>query len=225
LGIGAALLAGSAWLARYGSRLPQLEKPLTDLLTPLDFIYSKPGQPTRFGLNHKHFQVMLPIAVLGYMDAARDRLEFVEVAIRASTTAFFLGWGSRWLEAWATKRFGHNTPGLMTPDKTVKSMGTLLTEAITHAQKQLPSGTKEQRIATAVAYLAPKLQAKTQLYLLPVGFGMTVIGIFVALMNQFWTKYRYQAVHKEEAQFLARYHAANPTPLKRSMPQQPSYSA
>jgi hypothetical protein len=216
LSIGVGLFAVSAWLAMHGRKYPWLIKGLGELLEKLDFNYNTTQKS--FGLNHRHFQVMLPIAVLGYIDAARDKLEFIEVAIRASMTAFFLGWGSRMLEGWANRNYGNKIPGLMKKaedgSSSPKSLELLIKEAITHAQTTVPSGSQAELVAAAKKHLMPRLAAKTKLYLLPVGFGAAVIGVLVALLNQFWTQYRFKTLQKEQNQFLSRFQAANPNRLQ-----------
>jgi hypothetical protein len=111
-------------------------------------------------------------------------------------------------------------PGLMQTDaatgkSAAKSLKTLLTESMAHAQKTVPNGNKEAMLKAAKAYLMPKLAGKSNLYLLPTLFGMTVTGALVAVMNQFWTKYRFKAIQQTEHQFLNRYKSANPNRLQR----------
>jgi hypothetical protein len=206
-----AMLAGSWWLAKHGGSRPKVVQALDEIMRKFDFEYDVKRK--KFGLNRAHFQVMLPIAVLGYVDAARDKLEFMETGIRASITAWFLGWGSPMLQSWAAKKFGHNMPGLMENNK-VKPLATLFTDSILHAAKTLPNGTPTELTKVAKAYLMPRLSRKTQLYFMPLGTGMVGIGLLVALMTQFWTRFRFKAIQQQEREFINRYTHANPQGLK-----------
>jgi hypothetical protein len=210
----AAMLAGSAWMAKNGGKYPKLLNGLEELLGKQGFDFKYNEQSKRFGLSLPHFRAMLPIAVLGYIDAARDRLEFMETGLRASATAFFLGWGSPMLQNWAAKRYGHSMSGLMTKKGDVKTLQTLFADSIAHAQKTVPSGDTQALVNASKAYLLPRLTRKTQLYLLPISAGMMGVGLLVALMTQFWTRFRFKAIQQQERDFITRYTQANPQGVK-----------
>jgi hypothetical protein len=211
-GIGLGLLGTGAAISRWGGSVKALEKPLEALVKTFDFSYGKNGQ---FGLSKAQLRLMLPIAVAGYIDAARDKLERWEVAIRAPITALYLGWGAEILEGQVLKRFGKRTPEIF-DGNALKSLQTLAADAIKDAETRLKGQPTDAVNALAKQLYQQRLAAKGTLVLTPLFFSMSVVSFGVAMMNRYWTRQRFDR-QQQQNNWQQLYRQFNPKPLEKPM--------
>jgi hypothetical protein len=210
----ASVLLASMALVRFGHEIPALaqrskrfQKPLQSLSRFLewaadqlefDFKPRKTGQgeSTFFDLGRNHLKIIVPAAMLGYVDAARDKLERVEVASRVSVTGTYIAFIQPWLADLFNRKFGERFKdlGVMKGEKLsdVKTLEELQADCVQLAKKALGHAASDEAISTEAAkHLKPRLAAKSQLFFIPYLFGILVIGFFTALMNQLWTRHRF----------------------------------
>lgn len=194
--ISSGLLATSLLLARYGRNVKALQKPLEKFVKFFDFDYHANGG---FGLSRNQLRFALfPINIFGYIDAARDHLERVEVACRTIVVGGYLCFFGDMFQDSIAKKFGNKYPGILKNAKghDVKSFVTLAEEATQQARQVL---VKEGQVLSksnlqkkALEILAPRIKGKTMLFITPLLFSMGVVGLGAAAFNRYWTAYRYK---------------------------------
>lgn len=197
LGVGAGILAVSAFLARFGANTPMLKKPLEQFVKAFDFKY----QNGKFGISRNQLLFFLfPVNIAGYVDAARDRLERVEVALRTIPVGLYVCGGADVLEDFIMKKFGKRYPGLVKAGQ-VQTLAQLeksvMQQAKQQLQKQGKTFTQTQLRQAAQKLYAQQFMGKNLLYFTPLLFGMGVMGLGVGLFNRFFTQYRFEQERKK----------------------------
>lgn len=209
------LLAGSVALARWGAALPNTFKvpalALGHLRTPkeipnpvlwfaktFDFNY---GNPKKFGLTNPQLSTLImPLAVLGYIDAARDKLERLEVTPRVILSGFYLAKGADMLEHWITTRARKKHPHLFNSDGSAKSLNEITDGAVHRAKSVLQEqfGTKSGQAPEELLYAKAAeigrrdFAIKNGLFYPQYLFGILGVGLAVAWLNQRLTQHRFQ---------------------------------
>ena len=210
-----ACVGGSFILSRYGSRMSRpIQKQIEGWANWLDFDHKKivnglTGKITRQSdLGRNHLKVLMPFAILSYWDAARDGLERIEAGCRATITGGYIGFiqpaAAKWFNQWYGQKFAHLNIMAGKFRERVKTLAVIQAESIKEAEQHFaklginvsPSSINRK----AAELLRPKLRAKTQLFFIPFLFGILVIGLFTALMNQIWTKYRFRKAMRQALQ-------------------------
>ena len=196
LAISAGLLGVSILLARFGRNMKALQKPLDTFVRFFDFDYHANGG---FGLSRNQLRFALfPINIFGYIDAARDYLERVEVACRTIVVGGYLCFMSDMFQDTVAKRYGNQYPGILktTNGNKVKTFLELAQDATQQAKTLVIKNGKAVNPAIirrkALDILAPQLRGKIMLAMNPLLFGMGVIGLGAAAFNRYWTAYRYK---------------------------------
>lgn len=248
------LLGGGLLFARYGHLLgePAMQR-LSGVARWFDFDFKQVTNKVtgkvsnRFDLGGNQLKILMPFAIYTYIDAARDKLERIEVGCRATITGSYIAYIQPWAERAFNRSYGKvfSHLNIMTGDfaekiKTpqvqkdcaeeakvllknagikpsaesvsalfehvnslakssgdrVKSLAQIQTDCIAEARTILAKSgqvfSEQDVIQKAARLFKPRLVAKSQLFFIPFLFGILVIGLFTALMNQTWTAYRYK---------------------------------
>lgn len=216
------LTAGSILLGLGLSRFGYKIKPggffnkLESAAKILDFDYKpiiskKTGEVsmTFFDLGPHHLKFIIPAAVWGYIDAARDKLEKVEVACRTIITGGYIAYLQPWWANAFNRRFGksqgYRELGIMKGEKfndvmTLKELQEychkLADTRLRTAGNHTPSVEMIQKEAAKL--FKERLVAKSKLFFIPYLFGILGVGLTTAVMNRIWTDYRFKQTQKEE---------------------------
>jgi hypothetical protein len=206
VGLSAGILAGAMALARYGGRVKALQKPMQAFVKHMDFAYKNGSVGTTF--NHLRF-IVFPINIAGYIDAARDHLERIEVLCRSTIVGFYVcGGGAEMLESGLVKMFsrqrgsGQALKSVLKGKGAVKTFDEIEADVLKRAQSLLSRGGKTPTGAQvekkALSLLAPRLAAKYKMFYTPLAFG-------AALFNRYWTQYRFQKEQQERRDQLTQH--------------------
>lgn len=205
----AAILAGSFLLARYGHKLPsRFDKNIKFMADWLDYRFKPVRNPItdkvmkyNFDLGRNHLKLILPFDIVAYNDATRDHLEFVEVLSRTLVTGTYISYWqpiieSKWYQ-WAGKQY--RNLGIFKGTKKGEMMGVreIAELSMQLAEKQLKGAPKNTVKQLAIELFQKRMAVKNKLFFGPFLFGILGIGLFTALTNRFWTKYRFQQSEKE----------------------------
>lgn len=193
------LLTFALMLVRFGHKLPKwiMNGPLKDGVKTFDFNF-KDGA---FGLTKQQMGAYMCLSIPAYLDSARDKLETLEAASRLAIVLPYLLMGQGWLEKLIREKFPAITADAGNGVLRVKSMDELAKEAIEKAaaSHQLDNfniskfATLPKNVLDDAAKEFQKpLQSKITHVALPLGIGVFGTGIGVGLLNQFWTKRRFQ---------------------------------
>jgi hypothetical protein len=198
LGAASALVGASVFLARRGAEIPALEKPLYQFVKRFDFNY---GNPKKFGLTAQQLRwLIMPLAVTGYIDAARDKLERWEVTPRVILSGFYLAKGADMLENRILAEGKKRVPHLFDAKGNPKSINTIVHDSLQKSRATLTALAKETATPVtdeavyqlSMAHLQKDLKAKNMLFYPQYLFGISVIGLAVALLNRHLTRERFE---------------------------------
>ena len=153
---------------------------------------------TVFDLGRHQLKFIVPVAVIGYIDAARDKLERVEVFCRTTITGGYIAFLQPWLAGVFNREYGKRFTHLniTKPEGGIKSQQALWKDSVALAGPTLKQEgilvTTETLQAKANQLFKPRASAHNQLFFIPFLFGILGVGMFTALMNRLWTNNRYQ---------------------------------
>jgi len=172
--VSAGVLAISTGLTLFGSRLPRLLPALKKMIHWFDFGYKENG---RFALTRPLIRIYMAVSLMGYLDAARDRLERLEILTRTPMVMLFISSGSEIIEKGLSRFVGKTCPDVLKHGK-IKSIDEIFK-------------TVNPKKFAAV------LKAKNTLFYVPLGISILIPGIGLGLLSQFWTAYRFKQQAKE----------------------------
>ena len=157
---------------------------------------------TFWDLGPHHLKIIVPAAMIGYVDAARDKLEKIEVAARVSVTGMYIAFIQPLLEQWNNRRLGSKFAHLNIfkdgPGSEVKATSELVSDSWDLAKKQLGGAASADAIKNKATELSKvRLRAKNQMFFPLYLTGIGVIGFFTAKSNQYITRWRYQRMLKQ----------------------------
>lgn len=221
------LLTFALLLARFGHKLPKwiMNGPLKDGVKTFDFNFKNGA----FGLTKQQMGSYMFLSIPAYLDSARDKLETMETASRLAIVLPYLLMGQDWLEKLIREKFPSITADAGNGALRVKNLDELAKEAIEKAAathqidnfniSKLASLPKEALEEAAREFQKP-LQSKLTHVLLPLGIGVFGTGVGVGLLNQFWTKRRFQSQVQTNKQAPAP--QSQPQPVNGTQPAAPA---
>lgn len=189
-----AIVAGGV-LAALGPRAKGLQRLSHGISKALDFHFVKNEKTgtVKAGLSLSLMKAFMGLAFLGYQDAARSRLEHIEVGVRQAVLFPYLLFGQEFLVKQIKRLFSpalFNAEGKMLDNKALERLAKDLAKA---------SG------KTAQQHVRQLARQKNAVFLLSHGIG--TIGVTVALseLSKYFTKLRFQ--HEQQAKQQAQQHA------------------
>ena len=185
----AGTVASALLLARFGYRMPVLQKPLAKFVKTFDFEFSKEGM---YRLSKAQMVTFMGFALLTYLDAARDKLERLEVAARLSLVLPYLAFGQEALEKLLIKTMGKRFPNVLDANGHPKTLEVLADEAMQRAKTQAGKLDEEQLLKLASQEMQTSLRVRNMLFAVPLLTGILVTGIGVGIMNRIWTAARFK---------------------------------
>jgi len=212
LGACAGLLGSALALARFGHKLPDwvLKGPIRDGVKTFDFNFKNGA----FGLTKNQMAAYMALSVPAYLDSARDSLEKWESASRLVLVLPYLLAGQDWLEKLIREKFPAITGNAGNGRLYVKNLDVLAKEKIQEVAGRmnvhLPENMaywssaqyKEVLDKAAKEFQAP-LGSKIAHVLIPLAIGVFGTGFGVGLVNQYWTKRRFEQQLRQNKQQLA----------------------
>ena len=195
LGVGAGIAGVGMLIGSRGHQAKRLTPALENFLKVFDFNYRPHGKkPNQWitGLSQNLNRFFIANALVAYVDAARDKLERVEVASRLLVVLSYLAFGNELVTRWGVHLFNKKYPDLFKPMR--DDLGNLVTRK---GKVQLEVKKLEELRKLGKATFIKKLPAKNLIFWFPQLVGIGIAGFANAGVNVWWTKKRYD---KEEAQ-------------------------
>lgn len=206
--VAAGLIAGSIALARFGHRLPGSGILLEKLVKALDFKFDNGN----FVLERNQTRSLIALGVLGYLDAARDKLELKETATRLLVVAPFLMFGKEFLGKLLLKPISRYYPQLLEKAANGKlnhelGIKELAEQSTVKARELLEKAggkvTEEAVQQKAKTIFEPLLRGKNAMFLWPFLVGTIAVGIINTKIAQHFTRLRNE---REQARRVQRQH-------------------
>jgi hypothetical protein len=188
-------------LAKFGPRLPAKGLELLEkAVHKFDFNYSANGS---YGLSKTQLRAYMMLSIPAYVDAARDKLELVEVLSRLAPVMGYLAFGQEILEKGLLKLVGNKFKG--SPNRisavegnNIRPLEDIAQEAVNKAKRTVSVFAFDSDVcAEAAKTMNEALGAKNILFVVPLAVGILGTGVMTGLLNNFWTAYRYKQANGE----------------------------
>lgn len=201
LGACAGLLGVALAMARFGHKLPEwvLKGPVRDGVKTFDFNFKNGA----FGLTKNQMASYMALSIPAYLDSARDQLEKWESASRLALVLPYLLSGQDWLEKMIREKFPAITGNAGNGRLYVKNLDDLAKEKIQEVAARMnvhmpdnmaywSKGQYKEVLDKAAQEFQLPLNSKVVHVLIPLAIGVFGTGLGVGLLNQYWTKRRFQ---------------------------------